>query len=275
MPEHDRLGWPTGAMSAFVIAALLLAGAGGMLMFPGGTVRADGGNNIILSTYTVSGTEDWNDVRVMGLGKLVVPQGAWLNADNIYLEPGSKFELSGGTVLVTGTQGSDHALFTGRCDSFTVSSGSNLTIAGHDGISDMEHSRGVGAVLDVIAAMEVTITGSGGGLSGGDGTSPTVPWSQGDLGGNTSAGGAVLLSLSVNGSAGLLTVRDSTIVCSGGVGGDAPSGGRPSSNTAGLGGGFTRGGNVTGREGVRLEDDTGGQCHRPCVRARGCRRPRP
>ncbi|NIP99002.1 MAG: hypothetical protein GWO24_38630, partial [Akkermansiaceae bacterium] len=135
----------------------------------------------------------------------------------------------------------------GECDRFIVAQRSVIDVRGSDGAYDVPTSRGGDAVIQVEARVTLRIEGSIINLTAGSGLSPPEPLTSGDVGSDAFAGGDAILDLVVTDPDPLMTIKNAEISLTAGDGGDAPDGlPPPGPDTGGRGGGFTRGGNVTG-----------------------------
>ena len=83
---------------------------------------------IITSDYIVSGNETWDNVWVKNHGILIIPNNTILNALNIYLESGSKFEINGGRISLINNDPGSQVKFIGLCDSFICRNGSSIVL---------------------------------------------------------------------------------------------------------------------------------------------------
>jgi hypothetical protein len=219
---------------------------------------------VVSSTYTVTGSENWDDITVTATGKLIVPSGATLNAMNITLQPGSIFEATGATVLLTNANPGEAASFIGNCAYFNVTNFSNITIMGSDGYADTSNpgpynafiptSKGGDAELNISSSEGLKIIDSIINVTGGNGfdllqstSADCNAWANGiDLSGYVAAGGNAILYLDLLNPAASFTIHDSFVNVSGGHGGKAAHGGNSTGDPAAKGGGYTNGATVSG-----------------------------
>jgi hypothetical protein len=197
--------------------------------------------------YQVSGFEMWRDVYVNRGARLVVTNGGHLVAGMILLNSDSTFEVSAGKVTLSNRTHTDQVGIYGTCDRFIVTRRSVVTIDGADGVYDIPSSMGSRAGIDLLVSQNIKIDHSTIDIRAGDGMSPPEPLTTDDVGDDSFAGGHALLSLELTGTQTPVWIKDVHINVRGGAGGDAPDG-RPSESLGigGIGGGFTRGGDVSG-----------------------------
>jgi hypothetical protein len=239
---------------------MLLLGLLSPILVPGddGSVLAQpslhpGKPLVVDNFYSVGSYEVWGDVIVGSTGTLSVTDGAHLVAESITLQGNSIFEVAGAVIDITNNSHRDRVGIWGRCNSFEVSQNSLIRIEGPDGAYDIPTSQGCSVGLDVTAARLMLVEGSNIELSAGHGLSVPETLTRSDLDGHKFAGGDVTLKLVLDESMGTIRIIESTIVASAGDGGDAPDGLPPPAwkdNSKGLGGGFTRGGDVAGNVGT-------------------------
>ncbi|UCG70650.1 MAG: hypothetical protein JSV09_06445, partial [Thermoplasmata archaeon] len=214
---------------------------------------------IVSNTYVVSGTESWDDITVTGIGKLIVPSGATLNALSITMEPGSIFEATGGNVVLSNSNPGEDVFFSGSCDFFNVTDFSDITITGPDGYADTSSSgpydayiptsQGGDGILNITASESIVISNSTINVNGGDGfdmpastTNKCNTWTDGvDLDGYVAAGGNATILLNLTSSISQLIIDNSILNTGGGTGGDAADGGNAVPGNGGEGGGYTGG----------------------------------
>jgi hypothetical protein len=227
---------------------------------------------VIVGTYTVAGSENWDDITVTVNSKLIVPSGAILNASNITLQSGSIFEATGGDVILTNSNPSEDVFFSGSCDFFNVTGFSDIAITGPDGYADTSSSgpytayiptsKGGDAVLNIIAARGITIANSTIDVSGGNGfdlpastTYDLNTWTDGvDLDGYVAAGGNANIFFTLTSMTSQLTIDNSLLNTVGGKGGDASDGGNAIPGNGAEGGGYTGGSGG----GYQIPGDPGG-----------------
>ncbi len=189
----------------------------------------------------------WGSVVVNTGSRLVLANGAHLEAGYIELHENSILDVRSSVItLENHTYRSRVGIF-GECDRFIVAQRSVINVRGSDGAYDIPTSRGGDAVIQVEARVTLRIEGSIINLTAGSGLSPPEPLTSGDVGGDAFAGGDAILDLVVTDLDPLMAIRNAEISLMAGDGGDAPDGlPPPGPGTGGRGGGFTRGGNVTG-----------------------------
>lgn len=205
---------------------------------------------IVYGTYTVVGHETWRDVLVESGSRLFVTDGAILETTFIQLEGTSILEVrSSALVLTNGSHCAKVGIF-GECNRFSIHKGSTVTIQGPNGSYDLPTSMGVPAGINVTSQSKVIIVGSSIFITGGDGLSPSEPMTIWDLEADEFSGGDAELNIQVLSTRPLIDIRVSTIRIEGGNGGKAPDGQEPLGfHDGGNGGGYTRGGDVSGRVG--------------------------
>ena len=195
----------------------------------------------VSETHVVEDWEVWGDITVLDQGRLVVPEGGRLTAENIILTGRSELLLNGGDVTVSDADTPSCAI-RGVCQSFKVLMGSTLALTGTDGTASV--------AIDVWAQDDILIQGSTLRLIGGVGFSPSSPFTATALFGDISSGGSASLELKGGTDTTVIRVTDSTILVQGGTGGDAPDGQPPTTTDGGRGGGFSEGGYVLGKVGA-------------------------
>ncbi len=189
----------------------------------------------------------WATVYVSSGSRLVVANGGHLETGLIELHQFSTLEVRAGVLTIENHTYSSRTGIVGECDRFIVTHRSSIQVRGTDGAYDIDHSRGGNAVVRVTARLAIRIEGSTIDITGGAGLSPPAPMTTGDVGGEAFRGGAAVLELEVTSIDPLMVMRNSQITVTGGQGGNAPDGLSPADpETGGRGGGFTRGGSVTG-----------------------------
>ncbi len=210
---------------------------------PDATLYVDG-------TYKVTGHEVWRDVTVRSGARLLVMNGAVLETRSIHLEGSSSLEVRRATLAISDRSYASEVGIFGECNRFDLLGGSRVTISGTDGVYDVPHSRGGKARIDVVVYISARVKGSTVEITGGNGLSPGYPMTVGDLGGDAFAGGDAEMSINVTAYDPVLEIKSSSIRVKGGDGGKAPDGQPPMApETAGRGGGYTRGGDVSGTVG--------------------------
>ncbi len=210
---------------------------------PDATLYVDG-------TYKVTGHEVWRDVTVRSGARLLVMNGAVLETRSIHLEGTSSLEVRRAVLAIEDRSYASEVGIFGECDRFDLLGGSRVTISGTDGVYDVPHSRGGSARIDVVVYISAKVKGAIVEITGGNGLSPAVPMTVGDLDGDAFAGGDAEMSINVTAYDPVLLVQSSFIQIHGGDGGEAPDGQAATGNeTGGHGGGFTRGGDVSGEVG--------------------------
>jgi hypothetical protein len=160
---------------------------------------------VVSGTYVVSGTENWDDVTVTGTGKLIVPIGATLNALSITMEPGSIFEATGGSVVLSNSNPGEDVFFRGSCDFFNVTDFSDIILASPDGGNTIGTSQGGDAELNITGSAGITFANSTINATGGDGfdlpastSNACNAWTYGsNLNGYVAAGGNATIHLNL------------------------------------------------------------------------------
>ncbi len=199
---------------------------------------------VVDETYTVTGSESWDQIQVGRDGRLVIEANSTLFAGSVSLR--GVLEIRGGSLILGGSFDRGPRSLSGGCRELTMSPGSIISAIGGAGNGTIEGSHGESTSIDLTASVRIQIEGSLIWLTGGAGHSPSRPYTDGDLEGEVSAGGPASISLTVGSSGTSLKIIDSRIDVKGGDGGDAPNGTAAHSATGGRGGGFTEGGQVTG-----------------------------
>jgi hypothetical protein len=237
-------------LSIFLMVLLIIINFNILPISSGENVSEDVLSNLMITnTYTVSGTETWDDVLVESSGKLIIPKSTTLNADNIILKDGSIIEITGGTVVLTNSVLGANVKLEGFCKFFNVSNTSSIKITGPNAGSTLLLSEGGNAIINVSASEGINIYNSYFELKSGNGKKPSSPWTSGDLNGFVSAGGKNIISFNLIHPNGTMIVEKTSFKATGGSGGDAPNGRLPygsSGNQPGKGGGFTNGGDLSG-----------------------------
>jgi hypothetical protein len=211
---------------------------------------------VVDEEMVLSGDNVLDSVTVTTNGGLYLAAGTTLVTHSISLEGDSVFDAVGSVVRVLNGDTDRIASFRGHCSWLNITQGSVVLIEGADGAAGLEQSTGASAELYVAASEGILIRDSEVRLIAGDGHSPEEPYTNGDLDGDASAGGDVLLALLVEPLGGPLEIVDSLLLSDAGAGGDAPSGGRATRSDGGRGGGYSEGGNVTGRVGSGGKGET-------------------
>lgn len=205
---------------------------------------------IVYGTYSVVGHEVWRDVYVRSGSGLFVTDGAILETTFIQLEEGSILEVRASALVLTNRSHCAKVGIFGECNRFSILKGSTVTIHGPDGSYDQPTSMGVPAGINVTSNSKVAIVESSIFITGGNGLSPSQPLTIWDLEGNEFSGGNAELNIQVLAARPIIDIYFSTIWIEGGKGGKAPDGQEPLGlQDGGKGGGYTRGGDVSGRVG--------------------------
>ncbi len=236
-------------------------------------VQADPSQDLIIgddeSVYVVAGDEEWRDILVIGGGKFVVPAGTTLNVSNIYLQSGSIFEATGGTITIINSSHAVDVHFNGTCAYFNVTNYSIIEMRGGDGYADTSSpgpydtyipiSMGGDSGLNITATQGLQIEDSTITVTGGHGFNlpPSTSdacnaWGDGvDVDGYVAAGGNATLFLNLLVPDSEIFIDNSILNICGGDGGDAANGGAGTYSPAkgGKGGGYSNGGNVSGNVG--------------------------
>ncbi len=236
------------SLAVSVLVSLLVVQ---VLMLPMATMDVTGEGThrsgevlVVDETYTVHGSESWDQVQVGRDGRLVIEANSTLFARSVSLR--GVLEIRGGSLILGGSFDPGPRTLFGGCRELTMSPGSTISAIGGAGNETIEGSHGDGATIALTASVRIQIEGSLIWLTGGIGHSPGRPYTDGDLDGDASAGGLASINLDVRSSGTSLTIIDSRIDVKGGDGGDAPNGTTAHSATGGRGGGFSEGGHVTG-----------------------------
>ena len=174
--------------------------------------------------------------------------GAILETTFIQLEGTSILEVRSSALVLTNRSHCARVGIFGECNRFSILKGSSVTIQGPHGSYDLSTSAGVPAGINVTSHSKAAIVDSSIFITGGDGLSPSQPLTIWDLEGEEFSGGDAELNIQVLSTRPLIDVRVSTIRIAGGSGGKAPDGQEPLGlHDGGKGGGYTRGGDVSGR----------------------------
>jgi len=215
------------------------------------------------SLREITGYEVWGEVTVTSTGNLKVLDGGKLVADKLVLEGNAMVTLFGGVLEISPTFHKRETGIFGTCSWFKVMDRSVIRIHGPDGGYDIPSSMGCSVGINITASRYIEISDSLLDLRAGDGFSAPETLTDGDLDGRAFAGGDVDLSLVSTSPYDLVWVVGTEVVIRAGNGGDAPSAEPPSPDAEGrlkgLGGGYTRGGDVGQRVGaggdvdIRLE----------------------
>jgi hypothetical protein len=201
----------------------------------------------VSGVYYIEDHQVWRDVLVRMGSRLVIANGGHLEASSIVLSQRCTLEVRSGLITLGDRRWTDRVGIFGECDRFIVTHQSVITIKGPDGTYDVPTSRGADAGIDVTAMYTMRIEGSTITIEAGDGMSPPEPLTFGDLLGDQFAGGDAFCNLEVTSYDPFMAIRKATISVTGGDGGDAPDGLAPAvPGEGGRGGGFTRGGDVSG-----------------------------
>ncbi len=239
-------------VSAVAVLVLLLVSQALPVPFAHQGAKASGQDRsgevlVVSDTYTVDGSESWDQVQVWTDGRLVIEELGTLFARSVNLT--GVLELKGGSLLISGSDAQGASGLFGQCRELTMSSGSVLVVEGEAGHASVADSHGQSMAIDVTASSRIRLEEALIKVEGGPGYSPHRPYTDGALGGKASAGGSATLSLVVASTGTTLEIINSSIHVNGGDGGDAPDGTAPHGGTGGMGGGFSGGGQVTGEVG--------------------------
>jgi hypothetical protein len=207
--------------------------------------------------YFVSGTENWDNITVLGTGKLIVPSGTILNASNIFLQGTSVVEISSATINMKSPVNASDISFNGTCAYFNMTEDSILNMRASDGYADTSSfgpynayipvSMGGDAILKIHATQELQIENSIINVTGGNGfdlppsnTTNCNAWTSGvDIDGYIAAGGNATVSFTLTSMVSSLIIDNLTLNALGGDGGDAADGAMK------YGGGYGNGGAVS------------------------------
>ena len=233
---------------------------------PIGTASARNNPGVRLTVdelYVISDYEVWGEVLVTSTGKLKVLDGGRLVADRVTLEGNSMLTVNGGVLEISPTFYKTSTGIFGTCSWFQVADRSVIRIIGPDGGYDIPSSQGGSVGINITSSRNIEVTDSLLDIRAGDGFTSPETLTDEDLDGGAFAGGNVDLSLVSTSPYDLLWIVSSDIVIRAGDGGDAPSAVPPTPDPEGrmkgLGGGYTRGGDVGDRVGaggdvnIRLE----------------------
>jgi len=229
------------------------------VLFPDGSLaRASpvfkpGVRLVVDDSKVVVGHEVWGEVVVESTGMLLIKDGGRLVADRVLLEGNARLSLDGGVLEVAPTKHQQDASISGSCALFQVMSASVVRVIGPDGGYDLPTSMGCSVGLDLTVGRYVQVSDSRIELIAGDGMSSPETLTEDDLGGREFAGGDVTLSLVQANPYDIMLFQMCTVLVSAGEGGRASDAevppDSPGGRLKGLGGGYTRGGDVTGRVG--------------------------
>jgi hypothetical protein len=156
--------------SIIIVWCLISVGFIGIMLHSSENISAGSGQDLIITnTYTVSGSETWENVTVKSTGKLVVPTSTTLNAWNMYLEHGSIVEITGGTIILQNTSTASDVSLNGTCDYFNVTKNSILSLKGFNGNNQLNTSRGGNVKFNITVKMGARIENSTVQILGGNG----------------------------------------------------------------------------------------------------------
>ena len=207
---------------------------------------------VVSDSHVVTGHEVWGEVVVESTGILTVTDGGRLVADGVLLEGNSVVMLDGGILEVAPVEYRPNATISGTCARFEVVHHSQVRVIGPDGGYDLHTSMGCSVGLDIVVGRNLLLGNCTVELRGGDGMSLPETLTDGDLEGREFSGGDATLSI-VQTSYMDMILSEAVLSLKGGNGGDAPDAEVPPGSSGGrlkgLGGGYTRGGNVSGRVG--------------------------
>jgi hypothetical protein len=202
----------------------------------------------------VVGYEVWKEVVVTSTGSLEVKNGGTLVTERVVLEGNSMFQVNGGTLELSPKGHRREAGISGVCSWFDVADNSVVRIRGPDGGYDVPTSMGCSVGINITASRFIQITDSTLDIQAGNGLSPPEPLTDGDLDGRAFAGGDAELVLVQLSPIDILWISKTQIRLRAGDGGSAPDAETPppdpEGRLKGLGGGFTRGGDVGDRVGA-------------------------
>jgi hypothetical protein len=201
----------------------------------------------------VTGYEVWREVLVSGTGSLTVKNGGTLVTGRIVLEGNCYFAVVGGVVEISPTAHWKSAMISGHCSFFEVADQSIVRIRGPDGGYDVDTSMGCSVGINVTSSRAIQISDSTLDIRAGDGLSSPEPLTRDDLDGRAFSGGDVELSLISDNPYDMVWIVGTDVHIRAGDGGTAPSAEAPypdgEGRLKGLGGGYTRGGDVSDRVG--------------------------
>jgi hypothetical protein len=215
----------------------------------GGDGDREGQDLKITKRIVVNASQTWGHVTINSTGMLVIEAEGKFFAGGMTMEDGSRLQINGGMLFVTGTDDDPDARINGSCYELIVTNGSILTVEGGQGQGT---SSGGDAFLDIEVSHRVLIENSIVLVSGGWGESPIAPVTDGDLRSDEFSGGDALVSIGAWGDG--TTIVRSSIKVVGGRGGDAPDGRAPDGDEGGAAGGYSSGGRVFNDVGM------GGDC---------------
>jgi len=211
----------------------------------GGILEIDG-------NYTVDGWEDWQEVRVNEGGRLIVPQDATLNATMVLLHGDCAVDIEGGMVELRSDLHLEEVRFSGLCRYLNLTQGGRINMTGPDGMEEMNESMGGDVVLSINARVAIRIESSSILLRAGDGQDVYRAWTKDDLDGDYASGGDATIRLVVGQEGSSLNLEQAHVYMVGGEGGHAAPGHYYQGNQLyqGPGGGYSSGGDVSGRVGA-------------------------
>ncbi|UCC93975.1 MAG: hypothetical protein JSW25_04740, partial [Thermoplasmata archaeon] len=208
---------------------------------------------VVDKTRWVTDYEVWREVFVSSTGKLYIKGGGTLVTDNLVLDGNSLLTVQGGTLEITPRAHRTSAMISGHCSWFEVVGRSVVRIHGPDGGYDISTSMGCTVGINVSSSRAIHITDSTIDIRAGDGASPPEPLTSSDLSGRAFSGGDVDLNLTSENDHEMVWLAGLDVHLEAGEGGKAPDAVAPppdkEGRLKGLGGGFTRGGDVGGRVG--------------------------
>ena len=197
---------------------------------------------------SVTGYEVWREVVVSSTGILTVKDGGKLVTDRMILEGNSWFGMVGGVLELSPTAHRRSATISGLCSLFTITDNSVVRIRGPDGGYDIPTSMGCSVGINITVGRSIEVSTSILDIRAGDGFSPPEPLTDDDLDERAFAGGDVELSMVQSSPHVPLWITDCEILLQAGDGGKAPDAEAPrpgpDGRLKGLGGGYTRGGDV-------------------------------
>ncbi|MCK5252509.1 MAG: hypothetical protein KAQ96_06145, partial [Thermoplasmata archaeon] len=238
--------------SAAIVLVLILVMQPVLIGVPSAIAISDdadrsGPDLVVDEEYVVDDLRTRGDVLVTSTGTLRIVFGGTLLAEGLTLQDGSRLLIEGGTMAVMNNEGDRHAIVTGTCEELVMTGGAVLVVEGGPGEKTME---GGDALVQLEARKRVHIEDSVVLVSGGDGHSTDAQVVVGDLAGNEFGGGDASLSIQIDPMGTGIRVVGSSVEVVGGDGADAPDGGPSIGAVGGSAGGFTAGGNVSGRVAV-------------------------
>ena len=208
---------------------------------------------VVTRSYSIHRYEEWGEVTVLSTGSLNIEPGGHLVADSLLLEGNAVLTVRSGVIEITPTSYRETAGIYGICSWFELSSRSRVIIHGTDGGYDLPTSRGTSTGIDIVSSRTVILVDSSIDIRAGDGFSSPETLTDSDLLGDAFAGGSAGLKIVNDNPADIMLVTGMHIDVHAGNGGKAPDGKPPPGGATGafkgLGGGYTRGGDVGGRVG--------------------------